>query len=93
MRIFCLRRKSMPKSGILWRGTGVILMLLLGLSLAMLGQERFGNLTGVVSDPSGAVLQDVRVTITNRATDRVFTATTRVTTYLPDFLKEQPSKK
>jgi hypothetical protein len=41
------------------------------------GQERFGNLTGTATDPSGAVLPDVSVTVVNKSTNRTSTATTR----------------
>ncbi|HWR16009.1 MAG TPA: TonB-dependent receptor [Terriglobales bacterium] len=46
-------------------------------SLPVLSQERFGNVTGVVTDASGAVVPDVTVTVTNKSTNRVFTAKTR----------------
>ena len=41
------------------------------------GQERFGNLVGTLSDPSGALLPDVTVSITNKATNRVVTVRSR----------------
>ncbi len=49
----------------------------LALSLPMAGQERFGNITGIVTDPSGAVVTDVTVTIVNKATNRTLTSKTR----------------
>jgi len=49
----------------------------LALSLPMAGQERFGNITGIVTDPSGAVVTDVTVTIINKATNRTLTSKTR----------------
>jgi hypothetical protein len=57
-------------------------MLVLGVflvvfSLPLAGQERFGNVTGVAKDPSGAVLPDVTVNIKNKATNRVITTKTR----------------
>jgi hypothetical protein len=47
------------------------------LSLPVVGQERFGNISGIVTDPSGAVVSDVQVTITNKATNRSLTTKTR----------------
>jgi hypothetical protein len=41
-----------------------------------LGQERSGDLIGVVKDASGAVIPGATVTITNKATSRVFTTKT-----------------
>jgi Carboxypeptidase regulatory-like domain/TonB-dependent Receptor Plug Domain len=41
------------------------------------GQERFGTIIGAATDPSKAVLPNVAVTITNKATSRVFTTATR----------------
>jgi len=40
------------------------------------GQERFGNLEGVATDPTGAVVPNVTVTITNAATGRAYTTKT-----------------
>ncbi|MCW5978708.1 MAG: TonB-dependent receptor [Bryobacteraceae bacterium] len=45
--------------------------------LPLAGQERFGNITGVATDSSGAVLPDVAVTVTNKATNRSLNVTTR----------------
>jgi hypothetical protein len=39
-------------------------------------QERFGNFMGTVTDPSGAVLSGVTITLTNKDTNRVFTTKT-----------------
>src|SRR5262245_45635151 len=48
--------------------------LLVGFALALTGlasaQERFGNITGKVTDQTGAVLPGVTVTVTNNATQR-----------------------
>ena len=43
---------------------------------AMFGQERFGQLEGVATDPSGAVLPNVAVKVTNKASLRVVETTT-----------------
>ncbi len=50
--------------------------LLAMLTLPVLGQERGGVLTGTVTDQSKAVVPDVTVTVTNTATNRVFTTKT-----------------
>lgn len=46
-------------------------------SLPVMAQERYGSITGVATDPSGAVLSDVNVTITNQSTNRTLTTKTR----------------
>ncbi len=46
------------------------LVMLLG--LAAWGQERFGEINGTATDPSGAVIPNVTVTVTNKGTGRVF---------------------
>jgi hypothetical protein len=63
-----------PKRGI--RAILPAMACFLMLSGPVCAQERFGDLTGVVTDPSNAVLPDVKVTITNKTSDRVFTTTT-----------------
>ncbi len=40
-------------------------------------QERFGSISGVVKDTTGAVLPDVTVTVRNKSTNRTATSTTR----------------
>src|SRR5690242_2988982 len=45
--------------------------LLLLLSLSILGQERFGEINGVVTDPTGAVVPNAKVILTNKDTNRV----------------------
>jgi len=52
-------------------------ILVLAASLPVLGQERFGNLTGVATDSTGAVVPEVSIAITNKGTNRVLTTTTR----------------
>ncbi|MGZ4818772.1 MAG: carboxypeptidase-like regulatory domain-containing protein, partial [Terriglobales bacterium] len=47
------------------------------LVLPAYGQERFGNVTGVVKDQTGAVLPGVAVTITNKDTNRSVTVHSR----------------
>ncbi|MDX1983556.1 MAG: TonB-dependent receptor [Bryobacteraceae bacterium] len=51
------------------------LLLVLGLSAAF-AQERFSEINGTATDPSGAVLPNVNVTVTNKGTGRVFQTTT-----------------
>ena len=56
---------------------GVLAMLALVVVVAdAAAQERFGSLTGVVTDESGAVLPGATVTITNKASGAVRTVTT-----------------
>jgi hypothetical protein len=58
--------------------TAAFLFLLFSLAAtgALYAQERFGEFNGVVTDASKAVVPDALVTITNRATNRVFTTKT-----------------
>jgi hypothetical protein len=44
--------------------------------MLMLGQERFGELNGTVTDATGAVVPNVKVVITSQTTDRVYSTTT-----------------
>ncbi len=53
-----------------------LLTLLLITAIAALGQERFGELNGVATDPSGAVLPNVSVTMTETRTARITTTKT-----------------
>ncbi len=53
-----------------------MLCALLLLSLPVLGQESAGSLSGTVTDPTGAVVPDVTVTVTNNATRRVLSTRT-----------------
>jgi hypothetical protein len=52
---------------------GALLMLL---SVPAAAQERFGELNGTATDPSGAVLPDVTVTATNTTTQRAYSTRT-----------------
>lgn len=61
----------------LFRTTVLLCVLVLVGTLPTLGQERFGNISGVAADSTGAVVPQAQVTITNKATNRVFTTTTR----------------
>ena len=54
-----------------------LVALLVALVLPAYGQERFGNVTGVVKDQTGAVLPGVAVTITNKDTNRSVTVHSR----------------
>ena len=59
------------------RGLSMIDMLVRGLLIPMLtasfalSQNIFGTFTGVITDPSGAVIPNVAVTITNTGTNAV----------------------
>ena len=46
------------------------------LSVPLGAQERFGELSGTATDPSGAVLPDATVTATNATTQRAYTTRT-----------------
>lgn len=50
----------------------IYLLALLGLCFTMFAQERFSELTGTATDASGAVVPNVKVTVTNKTTGRVF---------------------
>src|SRR5215470_7186399 len=54
-----------------------ILLVIVALAVPLVAQEQFGNITGTVTDPSGAVVPGVKVTVTNRDTKRALTATSR----------------
>ncbi len=57
----------------------VFASVLLGISLLVgtaFGQERFGELNGVASDPTGAVLPNVAVSARNQESNRVYSTTT-----------------
>jgi len=69
------REEYMQKFGFVLR-VGVVLACLLALSLSLPGQERFGNVSGVATDATGAVLPDVAVTVVNRATNRTYNTRT-----------------
>jgi hypothetical protein len=53
------------------------ILLVVALALPLLAQERFGNISGTATDPSGAVVPGAKVTVTNQTTKRIITATTR----------------
>lgn len=53
-----------------------LISLLLAAGMVVMGQERFGELNGTAADQTGAVLPNVSVTITNKATNRVYTTKT-----------------
>ncbi len=54
----------------------LILLFSLAATVAVYAQERFGELSGVVTDSSKAVVPDASVTITNKGSGRVFTTKT-----------------
>src|SRR5689334_22671687 len=60
------------------RGLFVLATLLVvsGTMPTAIAQERFGSFVGAVTDPSGALLPDVNVTITNKETNRELTTKT-----------------
>ena len=53
-----------------------ILVLSLVLAVSLLAQTDRGNVTGSVTDPSGAVIAGATVTVTHRATGAAKTVTT-----------------
>jgi hypothetical protein len=52
------------------------LLALVVLATGVYAQERNGNIRGAVKDPSGAVLPDTAVTVTNKSTGRTYTTRT-----------------
>ena len=54
-----------------------LVALLSALALPLFAQEQFGTIAGVVRDPSKAVLPGVAITVTNRATNRSLTMSSR----------------
>src|ERR1700737_633648 len=66
----------MPKTG---RFIAVVLLLVpaaLVSTLTVSAQERFGSFLGTVTDPTGAVLPDVTVTLINKENNRGLTTKT-----------------
>src|SRR5919107_4714454 len=56
-----------------WRVLPALAALSLLFTFTSFAQERFGELNGTVTDPSGAVLPNATVTVTAKETGRVFT--------------------
>ncbi len=56
---------------------GAVILALLLASLPIVGQERFGGVSGTVKDPTGALIADASVKILNTETNRVRTTKTR----------------
>ena len=55
----------------------ILLVVVALVALPLVAQEQFGNISGAVTDPSGAVVPGVKVTVTNRDTKRALTTTSR----------------
>ena len=53
-----------------------VLLCLLAGGLSSWGQERFGEIVGVATDPSGAVLPNVAVSLTNKLSNRTYRTVT-----------------
>src|SRR5580698_1981166 len=53
----------------------LVVCLMAGMPVGLLWAQENSELTGTVADPSGAVIPNAKVTITNRATNEVRTAT------------------
>src|SRR5262252_8693425 len=69
-----MRRTQLPGS---WIWTAVLTVLVLLCSVPMMGQAgTLGTMTGIVNDPSGAVVPDATVTIKEKSTSSVQTQTT-----------------
>ena len=52
----------------------VVMAAAIGTPTAAAARERFGSLAGIVKDSSGAILPGVTVTVTNKVTQRVYSA-------------------
>src|SRR5512133_1586104 len=75
-----LRRSAMSLYSTHSRATMMLLLVVLlvvSLITPAAAQERFGSVSGVVKDPSGAVVPDVTVTVKNKETNRTLTTKTR----------------
>src|SRR5262252_5594654 len=69
-----MRRTQLPGS---WIWTAVLTVLVLLCSVPMMGQAgTLGTMTGIVNDPSGAVVPDATVTIKDKSTNQTLTQTT-----------------
>jgi hypothetical protein len=68
----------MSKGHVAARAIGAAL-LMFSLAFLAFGQSERGTITGVVQDPSGAVIQGARVSVTNAATNVALEATTNQT--------------
>jgi hypothetical protein len=67
---------KLPKMGLPIAKAMVVLIVLLLTSMLAWSQESTGSLVGKVTDPSGAVVPGVNITITNNTTHRALTTTT-----------------
>src|SRR5499427_7514388 len=69
-----MRRTQLPGS---WIWTAVLTVLVLLCSVPMMGQAgTLGTMTGIVNDPSGAVVPDATVTIKDKSTNQTLTQAT-----------------
>ena len=55
-----------------FKSVSIILALVLGLAGAAIAQETYGNIEGTVKDQAGAVVPNVSITITNKASGAGF---------------------
>ncbi|MBL8211923.1 MAG: TonB-dependent receptor [Bryobacterales bacterium] len=55
-----------------WANLPILIGLVLLFTVLLSGQERFGEIGGSATDPSGAVLPNVSVTVTNKVTARTY---------------------
>jgi hypothetical protein len=68
--------EKIMKSGVLLLTASCVLVGMWVGNSSLLGQEKFGSLNGTVTDPTGAVLPGVTVSVTNKTTNRSRTVVT-----------------
>ena len=69
--VYKISRKLLPN-----KATLLTVLCFVTLSFTSLAQSTFGTITGTVTDPSGAVLPNAAVTLTNKSTQAIRTVTT-----------------